>query len=208
MTIFSPSDFDQIGFGISAFVEVLKNVCEIVAIVVGAIWTYFNFFKGRTYRPRLECEVDGLMGTHSGRPLLKVVVKAKNVGLSKVLVEQKGTILQLCPAADQNTAPSWPCQIAWSNEPAVFDVFTDHKWIEPSEPIEDWVLIELPDDKVPAYKLTLKVLSNEISWTATNIVASVTRGIDGGTCDPNSGSEARGPEPDPGDPKAERRTTS
>jgi len=165
-----PSQFDQIAFGVSAFVEVLKNVCEIIAIVAGAIWTYFNFFKGRTYRSRLECEVDGSIESHSGRVHLRVVVKAKNVGLSKLLVEQKGTILQLQPAVAQTSAPSWPCQVTWSDKPAVFDVFTDHAWIEPSEPIEDQVLVELPDDNAPAYKLTLKVLSKKISWTARNIV--------------------------------------
>ena len=47
MTAPSPSQFDQVGFGVSAFVEVLKNACEIAAIAAGGIWTYFNFFKGR-----------------------------------------------------------------------------------------------------------------------------------------------------------------
>ena len=77
MSVTPPSQFDQIGFGVSAFVEMLKNVCEIAAIGVGAIWTYFNFFKGRTYKSRLECEVDGSLEASSGRLLLKVVVTAK-----------------------------------------------------------------------------------------------------------------------------------
>ncbi len=64
MTAPLPSQFDQIGFGVGAFIEVLKNVCEIAAITIGGIWTYFNFFKGRTYKPRLECEVDGSVETH------------------------------------------------------------------------------------------------------------------------------------------------
>ncbi len=101
-----PSQFDQIGFGVSAFVETLKNAFEIAAIVVGALWTYFNFFKGRTYRSRLECEVDGTVETRAGRLLLKVVVRAKNVGLSRVLVGQEGTILQLHSAVMYYTSPS------------------------------------------------------------------------------------------------------
>lgn len=195
MSGLSPSQFDQIAFGVSAFVETLKNVCEIAAIAVGASWTYFNFFKGRTYKPRLECEVDGVMETRAGRRTLKVVVKAKNVGLSRVSVDQRGTILQLHPAVAQVTASSWPCQITWTDQPAVFDVFKEHAWIEPSEPIQDQVLVELPNDHAPAYKLTLKILSEKISWTARNIVqGSERQRIIGGNYGQGTGSEASGSE--------------
>lgn len=164
------SEFDQIGFGISAFVELVKNIFEVVAIGAGGIWTYFNFFKGRTYRPRLECSVDGSVEEHSGQRFLKVIVRAKNVGLSKVPIEQKGTILQLYESVLSSSSPQFPFQATWADSPAVFDVFKEHAWVEPSEPVEDHVLIELPRNGVPAYKLNLKVLSKKISWTARNVV--------------------------------------
>jgi hypothetical protein len=190
-----PSQFDQVGFGISAFIEVLKNAFEIAAISAGGIWTYFNFFKGRTYKPRLECEVGGSVEIHSGRPLMKVIVRAKNVGLSRVSIEQSGTILQVYPAVTQSSIPSFPCQTIWSDTPAVFDVFKDHAWIEPSEPVEDQVLIELPDNKTPAYKLNLKILSKKISWTARNIVGgSEEHRTKGGTHGKGTGSDASGTE--------------
>jgi hypothetical protein len=164
------SKFDEICFGVSAFVELVKNILEIIAIVAGGIWTYFNFFKGRTYRPRLECSVDGSVEESSGQRFLKVVVRAKNVGLSKVPIEQKGTILQLYEAIPPSSNPESPFQATWNDSPAVFDVFKEHAWIEPSEPVEDHVLIELPNNNAPAYKLNLKVLSKKISWTARNII--------------------------------------
>lgn len=184
MTAPAPSQFDQIGFGVSAFVEVLKNVCEIAAIAAGGFWTYFNFFKGRTYESRLECEVDGSIDARSGRSLLKVVVKARNVGLSKVVIEHEATVLQLHSAVAMHASPPWPCQISWGDKPvAVFDVFKDQDLIEPSEPIEDQLLAELPDDKAPAYKLTLKVLSKKEFWTAKTIVqGSEKHRTTGGTC--------------------------
>jgi hypothetical protein len=188
-----PSQFDQIAFGTAAFVEVLKNVCEIAAIGTGAIWTYYNFFKGRTYKPRLECGVYGTVEAHSGRLFLKVVVKAKNVGLSRVLIEQSGTALLLYAAEIPNASP-WPLQTIWSGSPAAFEVFKDHAWAEPSEPVEDQMLIELPDDRAPAYKLILKVLSKKITWTAKNIVGgSEENRIIGGLCAESPGPEAGGP---------------
>jgi hypothetical protein len=190
MTAPPPSQFDQVAFGVGACVEVLKNIFEIAAIIMGGIWTYFNFFKGRTYRSRLECEVEGSIETHSSRSLLKVDVRIKNVGLSKVPIGHEGTILQLHSAVAMTTSPSWPCQVIWSDEPtAVFDVFKDHDSVEPSEPIEDQVLAELPDDAARAYKLTLKVLSKNLFWTAKTIVqGSAKHRIKGGTCGEDTGS--------------------
>jgi hypothetical protein len=170
MTMPPPSQFDQVGFGVSAFVEVLKDFVETLAIIVGGFWTYLNYFKGRTYRSRLECNVEPSIVTHPPRSMLKVVVKVKNVGLSKVSIQQEGTALQLHRALTPKASPPWPCQAMWENDPALFDVFKEHTSVEPSEPIEDQVLVELPRDKASAYKLTLTVRSGKEFWTAKSIV--------------------------------------
>ncbi len=122
-------------------------------------------------------------------------MKTKNVGLSKVSIEKRGTVLQLHSAAPPKARPPWPCKATWSGDAAVWDVFIDHEGIEPSEPIEDQVLVELPDDKAPAYRLTLKVMSGGIWWTVTKIVGtSEKHRITGGTYDPGPGARASRPE--------------
>src|ERR1039458_174158 len=105
MTVPTPSQFDQVGFGVSAFVDVLKNFFETVAIIIGGIWTYLNYFRGRTYRSRLECGIEPSIVTHAPQSLLKIVVKVKNVGLAKVSIEQKGTALQLHRAVTPKISP-------------------------------------------------------------------------------------------------------
>ncbi|MGA7967719.1 MAG: hypothetical protein WB983_03735 [Terriglobales bacterium] len=191
----SPSQFDQVAFGMGAFVEVVKNLCEITAIAMGGIWTYFNFFKGRTYKSRLECEVNGTVEIHSGQSWLKIVMKTKNVGRSKVPIGREGTVLQVQSAVVARTPPRWPMQANWREGPAVWGVFGDHDWLEPSEPIEDHLLIELPDDKTPAYRLTLRVLSGNLWWTATNVVQSSEKNLmKGGGYESGSGSGAGRPE--------------
>jgi len=154
------------------FVEILKNIFEIAAIIAGGVWTYFNYFKGRTYRSRLECNVEGSIITHSSRSLLRALVKVKNVGLSKVSIDQRGTILQLQRAVTCGKNPEWPCQAMWDDHPAVFDVFKEHPHVEPSEPVEDLVLVELPQDKdrLSAYRLILRVSSGKQVWIAKYIV--------------------------------------
>ncbi len=96
---------------IAAGVETLKNICEILAILVGAAWTYLNYFRGRTYKPRLECSVDASVEKHSGRSFLRATVRVRNIGLSKVPIEQKGTALLIYSANLQEQAPSFPSQV-------------------------------------------------------------------------------------------------
>jgi hypothetical protein len=125
--------------------------------------------RGRTYRARLECSVEGAI-IGSPRPLLRIVVKLKNVGLSKVAIKQEGTILQLHRAVTPEKGPPWPCRAMRDNQPAVFDVFRENSHVEPSEPVEDLVLVQLPQDRASAYTLILRVSSGKQVWIAKNVV--------------------------------------
>jgi hypothetical protein len=204
----APPQVDQVGFGISAIVEVIRNGCEIGAIIIGGAWTYYKFFKGRTYKPRLQCEVHGSIEAHSGQSLLKITINAKNVGLSKVLFDKRATVLQLYPGLPIETSPSQPFSLGWSDHPAVFDVFTEHAAIEPTESIQDQVLVELPDDKAPAYKLVLRVLCGGTWWADKDIVLASEQHRTGGTHEQGSGSNASGTESDSRDPTTERGATT
>jgi hypothetical protein len=64
MMLDAPSASSTFGSG----VETLKNIFEILAILVGAAWTYLNYIRGRIYKPRLECSVDAAIRKHSGTP--------------------------------------------------------------------------------------------------------------------------------------------
>lgn len=114
----------------SHWVETAKNPCEIAAIFGGAAWTYLNYFRGRTYNPRLECSVEASTAMSSGHTFLRVVVKVRNIGLSKVPLEQKGTALLIYSANLQDRPSSFLRQVDWSEPVAAFDVFTGRRWVE------------------------------------------------------------------------------
>src|SRR5262245_7455367 len=42
---------------ISVVLEDAERAFTILGIVVAGIWAYYNYFRGRTYRPRLEPEI-------------------------------------------------------------------------------------------------------------------------------------------------------
>jgi hypothetical protein len=158
----------QIAF--SNWVGTVKSVCEILAILVGGAWTYLNYFRGRVYKPRLECLVDASVEKHSGHRFLKVIVTVRNIGLARVPIQQKGTALLIYSASTTNRDRSFPSLVEWKEPVAAFDVFTGQKWVEPSEPIAESLMVALPHGDALTYKVALEVVSGEIWWTAETIV--------------------------------------
>jgi hypothetical protein len=151
-------------------VEIAKNLFEIFAIILGALWTYLGLFKGRTYKAKLECDVGASIGGHSGLHVLKAVARVKNVGLSKVRLEQKGTGLSVRSARRLRSSPEFPTSVEWSDQKYTFGVFTSHEWIESGETVSDPIYVALPHDLPPAYKLTLTVVSGKAWSSAETIV--------------------------------------
>jgi hypothetical protein len=161
---------------IASWVETVKNVCEILAILVGAAWAYLNYFRGRIYKPRLECAVDALIEKHSGHPFLRATVRVKNLGLSKVQIEQKGTALLIYSANLQEQAASFPIQVRWSNPVGAFDVFSGGSRVESSEAVAESIMVALPHGGDLAYKVALTIVSGDVWWTADAILGDTKGG--------------------------------
>jgi hypothetical protein len=162
---------------IQVITDILQKLATIAAIIVGAIWTYFNFFRGRTYRMRLEPAVSGKVVTINGLSHLVATVSLKNVGLSKVEVEQKGSGLQV-RAYEAPVDVRSVRSAAWADV-AAFPVFESHQWIEPGEMIEEQRLIVMPKNGRTAFQLRLRVVSRGISWTAMDTVALTEDNVSG-----------------------------
>ncbi len=163
------SHFDEVAFGSGALIEAVKNVCEILAIVGGGWWAYYNYIRGRVYRPRLECAVTSAVRFVEDQPFLEIVAKVRNVGLSKVSIDQVGTVIQVQQAEVLSGVPGSLYQVQWHNPPASFEIFQDHKSIESKEPLEDPIVIQLPKVRVPVFRITLKVRSSGLMWAAATV---------------------------------------
>jgi hypothetical protein len=159
------------------WIEIAKNICEILAILGGAAWTYLNYFRGRIYKPRLECSVESSVEKRSGGFFLLTVARVRNIGLSKVPIEQKGTALLIFSADSQGDSPSFLRPVRWNDPLGAFDVFTGQRWVEPSESIAESLMVELPPSGAHTHKVALNVISGEIIWTAEIIVSD--NGSDG-----------------------------
>jgi hypothetical protein len=102
--------------------------------------------------------------------LLSGSAQLKNVGLSKVAIEQKGTgilVYDLKAASPSVREPMTPIE----ELTMVRSVFRDHGWIEPGETVDESFLLQLPEnrDRI-AIKLELRIVAGHIEWNANSIV--------------------------------------
>jgi hypothetical protein len=147
-------------------VGVLKDAITAAAIVLGGIWTYFNFIKGRIYRPRLEPGICGKVFRENGITFVISKAELKNIGLSKVDIKQMGLAIivhsyQVADTASITTADK--------TQLATFPVFENHEWIEPGELIKDEQLFQVPEYKGTGIRVELRFVYNGIEWNAGSV---------------------------------------
>lgn len=146
----------------------IQSIVTVLAIAVGGLWTYFNYFRGRVYRPRLEPKIMGRLVCKQGVTYLSVIAQLKNIGLSKIAIEQKGSGI-IVSTFDTNAASGAVNKIEW-NDLEVFPVFETHHWIEPGETIEDQQLFALSSCNEVAIRLRLRLVFGGIEWNLDAIV--------------------------------------
>ncbi len=138
------------------FAAGISSVVTAGGVIVAGFWTYFKFIKGRTYRPRLAVELAAQWRNVDGSDLLHVRVRVTNIGASMVDLNQYGSGLQVAFPAD----PAYN-EIGWKrvrlrsgDDPhdgevdRVFEVLTEHQWIESGETVSDDLLLDV--DRPPS----------------------------------------------------------
>jgi hypothetical protein len=160
---------------LSAVLDIIDKIVKVAAVFIAAAWGYLNYRRGRTFKRRLEPKISGKIFLSNSAWILSGVAQLKNVGLSVVTIEQKGTAIvidDLLVVADAGK----PARIA-SETVAVLEVFKAHGWIEPGEPIEQSFLITLPEraNRVAA-KMRLRIVSHGIEWNDDTVAEIVQPG--------------------------------
>jgi hypothetical protein len=125
---------------VSTVVGVVGTSATTVALVVGGLWAYFRFIKGRTYRPRLEVGMSGQWRYIGEKYLLHARITVRNIGGSKVSLLQKGTGLKVSVMSAAQAAA--PAAMTWDHL-RVFEILGEHEWIEPGETVSDDLLLDL-----------------------------------------------------------------
>jgi hypothetical protein len=124
---------------VKTWVDIAGTFVTAAAVVIGGVWAYFRFVRNRTYRPRLEIEMEARR--HDvGTPLVEANVTVKNIGASDVRLRQHGTGLRVSRIEDPIPADGI---VHWKSL-GVFSILKEHAWIEPSESVTESMLLSLP----------------------------------------------------------------
>jgi hypothetical protein len=141
-----------------------QKLISALAIIVGGVWAWLKFFRGRTFRSRLELTVSGKIVMSGTTSFLKATMEMKNVGLSQVKLKGDAIYLDVFLIDAAGVRPAQHIYNAMWSEPVTFAVFQDHGWVEPAEEISDELLFQLPESEQLAGKLKLTVNSRGNSW--------------------------------------------
>ena len=141
--------------GWTDWVSVAQNAVQIVALVVGAVFAYWKFFRGRTFPRRLEPAVTGEWLKEDPVEGVLVRVSLKNTGAADVPLDRNAIRIFTVGQDGWGTSktPGWDRMMTLS-------VFKEHEWIESQEVITDEVLIPLrsTQEKPVAYRVDYVVL--------------------------------------------------
>jgi hypothetical protein len=154
---------------ITQLISTFESIVTTLAIIVGGLWAYFNFFRGRTYKPRLEFNIDGSLTHRKQEDVLFISIIAKNIGLSHVPIQQYGSGLRLekLTISDGESLPKRALI-------GTYAVFEKHSWIEPSEAIsEEQVLVANSlEESTLGYRVTLRVVTtrSKAAWEQHKII--------------------------------------
>jgi hypothetical protein len=143
---------------------IVDTVTKIAIALIGGAWALLTYYRGRTFRRRLELKVSGKVMLHNGVHLASLDAGVKNVGLSRANIIQQGTWLRIVMLAAKPAASL----VALPKEKHVgtSPVFKDHSWVEPGEEIHNVMLVQLPTLALEdiALQVNLRIVSEELHF--------------------------------------------
>jgi hypothetical protein len=149
--------------------DVASKLLTALAIVVGGGWVLFNYFAGRTHRPRLQLRVSGERVVRDGLGYLLVRTELSNVGLARVELVSDGCTTTIY-AHELPRATEFVMEPQWVKL-AAFELFRNQQWVEPSGLLIDQQLIALPGLSGRFLKAWAHVESKKVAWNAETVIA-------------------------------------
>jgi hypothetical protein len=163
--------------GWTTWAEGIAALAQAAAIVIGGMWAYFKFIRGRTFAQRAELSVTPTLFPEQS-PKLKVRATLHNVGLSKLPLRTQAVFIYgiyAAPTAD-NPIATREQRIGKPKK-----IFAAHEWIEAQETVTDELLFLLPDSQIAgehdwlAFRVECKVYAKRrkpgaLSWSASALV--------------------------------------
>jgi hypothetical protein len=150
------------------WLDLVDKLIKLVAVMLGGIWTYWNFRKSRTYAQRLELTLTSSALRADGQ-FLEVRSALKNLGASRHVVEGGGTYCEVTAVFEDESEKTV----------AFLPLFLSETFIEPGETISDLLLISVSQEAAHAIwlRINLRVVSDGVEWRQTDFVRWTSQSI-------------------------------
>lgn len=117
-----------------------NDIVTSVAVVVGGLWVYFNYVRGRTFARRAELQVMSSIEGKKSRYLCATVT-LRNTGQAKLPLNENMKVVRLSAieggARDDINVAKW-------QKIMTVPVLEQHAWLEALETVTDTVVFCLP----------------------------------------------------------------
>ena len=118
------------------------NFTTSAAVVIGGVWAYFKFIRGRTFSYRAEPSINLSVEERNNSLYLHVTVKLKNAGLSRLPLSDDMKYIQLNGMVSDGSSSPGSTEWKWLLTQTVFD---QHAWVEAQETATDTIVLRLRD---------------------------------------------------------------
>jgi len=151
------------------FTGSIQSVVQTFAFLVGGIWAYYKFVKGRSFQDSLSPAISGRLASIDGAVYLVISIQIKNAGSTKVDFNHKGSAVIVYEYTATSEAE---IHTVADKRLTAFDLFKpNEKYVEPNEVIELRSFIAIPGPVQLGYRIEVEILSiSGFTWTATAIV--------------------------------------
>lgn len=148
---------------LDAALESAERVLKVIAYMVGGIWVYYNYFRGRTHRARLEVKIGGMRLEPVISNLAKISTQVKNAGLSKVELLDSGSAIRVYGYDATKTVDHWILIETYDS------LAKNNHWIEPGVSVEEQILLPIEPGKYAAFRADLILNSEKVRWKTAAI---------------------------------------
>lgn len=139
--------------------DLLQAVVTTAAIIIGAVWAYYKFAKGRTFRSSLETDIVGEAMREGGAIYLISTLTVKNIGVSKVDIKHRHTVLRVLAARVDPDAAAFEA-IEFEHLDTRF-ALEFHSHLEPGEMATETHFFRIADSGQIAFKLEAYAASDK-----------------------------------------------
>lgn len=139
--------------------ETWAQIAQVVAILLGGMFTYFKFFRGRTFSTRCQVLVSGIIACDTEAPCLALTFAITNSGQTGFWIQRSDSQFALVTAASPDLIKAALTQekaVEWTKSSFVsgYRLFGEGAvgsdwWLEAGETVRQSLLVPVPSIECP-----------------------------------------------------------